>query len=394
MSWNKMADLVRDIIKDDCRKDFNNSLLECKDSDYYTGILDNIYTNQYDKFAIFHYGKEGRRLKSIDGLLTEARGLVIDLSNGNIISAPFKKFYNYGELAASKNIDQDTKVAAPVKLDGDMVCFRYYEKKIVTSGTVVIDPEYKFSKTVKKFYNSAPIGLHKLIREYKNYTCIFEMITLDNPHVVQYTKGDEGLYLIGLRDVRDGKELSYELVTTIAKSYGIRTVELNYYTMKELLEMRKTNSCKNIEGWVIEVDGMKVKLKVDDYTDMSYALGFSRNVNSIIKATADGRFDDFISRVPISLRPPIEETHTKLENYLDAIEYLKSKYMDYSLKPRAFKEYCDNLDLPKPVVSNLKRYYSKHLSMSPLMAHPNSYIKMAEVDTILKFKEGLDNDHR
>jgi tRNA splicing ligase len=58
-----------------------------------------------------------------------------------------------------------------------------------------------------------------MIKDNPYLTFIFEYISLKDIHTVNYKEEQQGLYLIGIRDVTNGKQWFYSDVKEMAKRY-------------------------------------------------------------------------------------------------------------------------------------------------------------------------------
>lgn len=143
-----------------------------------------------------------------------------------------------------------------------------------------------------------------------------EYISKKDAHVVNYAKEQEGLYLIGVRDVDTGEEASYREVLLFAEKYNIPTTVMYETSLDKVLSSLGDKKSNEAEGFVINIDGFKVKLKYDDYVMMHTILSKTASPNTVIRAIADGGFDDFISKVPESHKERVLETADKVFHYL------------------------------------------------------------------------------
>ena len=313
-------------------KDFNimlKFLEECYNGKYETiykghvplkkllDIFKPLQINCYDGLALFKYvnfivlndmeifGANFWRLHN--GLYKECRSVVIDIVKKCIVLAPQAKFFNVNENDEwsydniKNRISKANTVEITNKLDGSNQNYRWYNGEIIGSGSSAIDK--RESWRLQKGYNLLTLSHKVMMRDYKDYTFMYEFISPENRRVVNYTKEQEGLYLFGMRNVKTGKELTYNEVLQIASEYDVPTTELYQDSFDDIMGQLDNYSSDEKEGWVIGISDeqgniFKAKLKVNDYVLMHKALAKLISPNAIIKAIADGKWDDFYSKIP------------------------------------------------------------------------------------------------
>ena len=154
-----------------------------------------------------------------------------------------------------------------------------------------------------------------MLYENQDFTFIFEYISLKDAHVVMYDKAQEGLYLIGMRNIYTGEELYYDDVKVYAEKYNVLMTQIENITLEKVLEDMKTYKSNEKEGWVMNVDGHRIKIKCDDYIQLHRLLDYVSSINVIIRSIADGYFDDLIAKVP--------------KNYVGRIRFVASRIYEF-----------------------------------------------------------------
>jgi hypothetical protein len=139
--------------------------------------------------------------------------------------------------------------------------------------------------------------------------------------VVNYTAAQEGMYLIGIRDVTTGIEFTYNQVKNFAIKYNVPMTDIENTTLDKILEDCKKYKSHEKEGWVIYIDGHRIKLKCDDYVSLHKMLDYISSVNVIIKNIANDTYDDLLSKVP--------------ENYKGRVQSVANQVFDYSKRVTA-----------------------------------------------------------
>jgi len=250
-----------------------------------------------------------------DGFYRECRSVVLDSINDCLIITPFKKFRNLNEAeecsleVVQELIKNASCIEISEKLDGSMQCARYYEGDYLLTGAQAVDVNNSWRlQDGYELLDSLP-GYKNMLEDYPEDTHIFESITMRDAHVVKYTKDQEGLYLIGIRNVHTGKEASYAEVLARAKEYNIPSTKVFTKTLDEVLSELDDKQSNEAEGFVVNIDGFKIKIKYNDYCQMHRVLGELSSINLVIKQIADNTFDDFIS---MELRTRYEDQHFSL----------------------------------------------------------------------------------
>ena len=172
-------------------------------------------------------------------------------------------------------------------------------------------------------------------------TFIFEYISLKDAHVVKYTKEQEGLYLIGIRSNEYGTELPYHAVTIIANMYKIPTTEIFNKTFNEVMNELDDKSSDEAEGFVINIDGYKIKVKYNDYVHIHKALSKLSSINLIIHSIADDQYDDLLSKLPTAYHEKVKRVAAIVFHYIRTTEKQIREY--YNEAPKENKKAFMNL---------------------------------------------------
>ena len=320
----KQYEIEEKLVSEDGTETTRTKTISCLE--YWIEMLSEIYPaakekikyleiNQKDgKYVLIRYGKfssagdgqyeiTAENLWEVDnGFYLECRSVVINLEDEEIVIAPFRKFRNLNECPAN-NIDvvtEEIKNAKTVeitnKLDGSMQCLRWYKGDIFMTGSQALDPD--LSWRLKDGISRLTDNYIVMAKENEDFTFIFEYIALEDAHVVKYTKDQEGLYLIGARNVFTGRQCSYKEVKEFAVKYQIPMTEIFNKTFDEVLEDIKTIKSDDMEGFVVNIDGHMIKVKGDDYVQIHKILSKISSVNLIIQCIANGTTDDLYSKVP------------------------------------------------------------------------------------------------
>lgn len=292
----------------------------------------------------------------------ECRSVVINLKDEELVLVPFRKFFNLDEVAENqlevilKKIENAKSVEISNKLDGSMQQARYYQGEFVMSGSSALETKNSFR--LEEGYEFLKENYRRMLKDYPDLTFIFEYISMRDQHVVKYTEADQGLTMIGARNVYTGAILSYKQLKAFKDIYGVSVVDLETGTLEEMLEKTKTYRSDEKEGWVINIDGHLVKLKVEDYVKVHKLLSQVSSPNVIIEAIGDGYYDDLFSKVPQAYRDRVEKIANQVFKYVKNKEheilewYCKAPKND----KKDFMVWVDN-QVPKELVGYVKCKY-------------------------------------
>lgn len=390
--WNKLYQMVMKI-KRNYENKFGNILhynfeqwIQELNMKEFNDFVEPLQVNQFNEFILIRYGlAEMQRgmWEDKNSIYRQCRSVVIDLKREELVLTPFRKFFNLNEVEENKieNIITELQNANVVeisdKLDGSMQSCRYYNNDYFMCGSMALDESNSWRLADGK---SMLTENHKyMIKSNENLTFVFEYISLKDSHVVCYNKESEGLYLIGVIDITDGYEYNYSEVLEIANKYNINVVQLEDITFEEILELSKTMKSNEKEGWVINIDGHKVKLKCDDYVNLHRMLDVVSSVNVIIQNVADGTFDDLISKVPEMYRFRTIEIYDKIINYVKNTNNTIDKYYNeaYNEDKKTFMIAVDKC--PKEIRGYLRaKYLGQEINL--LKSTNGGYKKMKEID--------------
>lgn len=321
-----------------------------------------------------------------DGFYLECRSVVIDIKENRLVVTPFKKFRNLNECEETsiENISKRIKDAKCVefsdKLDGSMQAVRYYNDSIVMCGSTSLNPE--FSWRLKDGYHMLfdRAGYIDLIMDNPLLTFIFEYISMKDAHVVVYSKDQEGLYLIGIRNSVTGEEYSYKEVNSFANKYGIPTTRVFDKTLDDVIKELDDKKSNEAEGFVVNIDGYKVKIKYNDYVSMHRILSEISSINLVIKNIADGTFDDMISKVPKAYKDRVMQTANIVFRYIHNTELKIKEYFDKAPKDdkKEFMLWVES-NVPNSIKAFVReKYYGREYNL--IKNRSGRYLKVNEME--------------
>jgi hypothetical protein len=240
----------------------------------------------------------------------EARGLVLEKNTWNILSMPFKRFFNYGDHYASK-LDEKRTVYLE-KRDGTLI--QVYWDKVISEWCVntmfseanefISVDNIKTDMTHKSLFLKKSIEYNSDLTFFdKDNTYIFELTSPYNKVVVDYDKIE--LRLIGCRNLNDLIEYNFDELNAISKQIKIPLVENYEFNSIEdcLNSFYNYNDSFNFEGYVA-FDGInRVKIKNPAYVVVHLT---KRNINEIdlskpymfLDIVKQNEIDEFILSFP------------------------------------------------------------------------------------------------
>lgn len=318
-------DALYDYTEGNCLAHWVNSL----GNPLYQRMLAELTVTEHDRMMLLHYGYphdiDGvQYYEAFDGLLAECRSVVIDVDGECLVLTPFRKFMNINECpstsmdAIRERLSRATVVEFSDKMDGSMQSARFHDGRLVMSGSRSLDR----SKSLRLERGYSFIESHgnymDMLRDNPDLTFVFEYIFDDDPHVVDYSGRDQGLYLIGIRDIRDGREYHYHEVLDMAERYGVMSTSMETMGLDEALEHLRTVQGNEKEGFVMNIDGFRVKLKSDDYVFLNKVSWKIYEEENILNAIKNGTFDDVISKLPPKTRAEVMPKAERVFAYMES----------------------------------------------------------------------------
>lgn len=250
-----------------------------------------VKTPHPDGFKIYKYSKKVHfdRLWLTNPWIEKARGLVLDTA-GNIISHPFDKLYNFGEYNAGKHLPLDTQVQKIEKMNGYLanISMHPFRNEIfaTSQGSMAKDAPF-----VKFIYDFVTPEVEKTLIDFfrtNKVTLMFENIHPDDPHIIEYSPKDYGLWLIGVRGLNlDDKIYSEKEVDEIAKQLGFKRPKWSVDSLGNVINDMKTNQT---EGYMIRLlDGTPVmKMKSDYYLITKFIGRIGNNMTDFMYRDPEG----------------------------------------------------------------------------------------------------------
>ena len=302
----------------------------------YNPIFNEVQINQHEDLVLIRYGlhEMGKGMwEDKNSPLREARSLVFNLRTEEMVLTPFRKFFNLNEIWETSTEVVEAKIKycklfeVSEKMDGSMQSYRWYNGEIVGSGSMALDTKNSFR--LEEGFEMLTENHKRMLEDFPTVTFIFEYISEKDKHVVPYDYSKKkGLYLIGARSVIDGEEYSYNVIKDISSCYGIPCCKTyQYNTLSEVLEHLNKMTVKDGEGFVLNIDGFKLKLKCKDYLQLHRLDDKLSSPNVIIQAYAEGTIDDLYA----NMTPLMKEKNKDVMDTIEKFMYKMRHKIDMNL---------------------------------------------------------------
>lgn len=268
----------------------------------------------------------------------EARGVVVDIKEMQLVSSPYRKFFNLNEkpetslLAILDFMKNANSIIVKNKEDGSMIsCSRYKDELVVaTPGSLTS----KQALWAKDFIENHHPSLKETLPGH--LTFIFEAVYPDNRIVVDYGE-TEALILTNIRNKETGRLLDEQEIEHFASLFQLPTPKKESQGLLELMEAakdRKRYPANDKEGWVFIVrtpdEERLFKLKCDDYCEVHRIIFYATSPKIVFQKIKSGTFDDFYAKIPEALQPlalkianvvllHVEKTERELKKFLGSI---------------------------------------------------------------------------
>lgn len=308
-------------------------------------------------------------------IVKQCRGTVVD-EDGNIICAPYLKFFNYGDAYADE-IDWSTAVVRE-KIDGQLIkMFRYDGQTYwVTNGgwnpeclELSYQSPFENGKSLLEFAigdsgwcDNVPDG----------WTLMFELTSPYNQIICEYS--EPKLWFHGCRN-NEGEEVTpLEAVIRFRLNYDIPKI-IPSRSISELTELLNTWNGMEQEGVVVcDRNWHRIKIKCKDYLKLK----FEKCLNSpktLWKLWAEGEWDDMYGEAKEKIIKFNDEVNELL--HLFSFFYGYTQYRKTNLK----KTFDNEREIRKSFAQDLISNHEK----SPFL----KYMFLAYDRTLPEFNESI-----
>lgn len=318
---------------------------------YYNKVIESLLLNESMGMLLIKYNDLNIDWCAYDGFYRECRSVVIDVLRDELVLTPFRKFFNINELeetqlhVVQERMNDAVRIEITDKIDGSMCSARWYRKDLIMSGSQALDIAKSYR--LENYYSwvHKHDNILKMLQSYPDYTFIFEGVFPNDVHIVQYDEQMFGLHLLGMRRVADGHELAYHQVVEVAEYFNVPHIKIFDMTFEEAYQDAINNGRKanEGEGYVIDIDGQKYKLKYNDYVYIHKIISKMISPNAIIAAIRENRWDDFYSKIPLAYQPQAKEMADNIYKYIRMFDdrvtkwyYLTRDFVDYTDDRKTF----------------------------------------------------------
>jgi hypothetical protein len=265
-----------------------------------------VQKHQTAKLFIYNYTAKCQYEGLWNDTTLRCRGLILD-EQGNVVSQPFKKFFNLEEHSANEIPLLPFEVYE--KLDGSLGILYWLDEKpmIATRGSFHSEQAIKATAMLHAEY------AHTFDKLRKDCTYLFEIIYPQNKIVVDYGKHEQ-LILLAMIDKATGLDLTLPL-----ENIGFPQVK-KYDGLADLQALKELN-WENSEGFVIKFqNSFRLKIKFADYIRLHRIMtGISNKM--IWEYLKDNKsFEDMLNHVPDEFYKWVKHTMKGLEDKYAAIE--------------------------------------------------------------------------
>jgi len=323
-------------------------------------------TSPCGKLFLYNYTDHCTYEKKWDKYTLNARGTVYEVGTGKVIARAFPKFFNFGELAVSKqrNLLKQTNFDSFEKMDGSLGIVYFYdgEWRINTRGSFTSDQAIRGKEILDSKY-----GGHGRICRGNTY--LVEIIYPENRIIVDY--GNEcKLTFLAAFSTESGEELNPDNIHPAHSLYLINN-RAPKYTFNSIDEVIETQSKlgKMEEGFVVRfADGYRCKFKSAEYLKVARLLSEMTLLN-FWKAMINGEvqaeiieeipeeFRDECDRLKENIELSYQKVRTEVEqDYLYAIKSIGGLYElseDRKKLGIFIKEHGDEIKHPAAMFSKL-----------------------------------------
>ena len=281
--------------------------------------------SEYQSLVVLNYSQIDS--PKIHPIVSECRGLILEKDTWNIISYPFKRFFNYEEV--QEQFDFEKSVAIQ-KLDGSLISFFYYNSQwlMATRGVIENASNVGFSNISFKdlFYETLKRYNHNDFD--KSFCYCFELTAPENRVVTMYDERE--LHLLTMREIGSWAELSLPALKEQSKKLGIDLPMIvdPIYNKDEIISLAK-NMATLQEGFVAinyscrDTDGIsfkRIKVKNPSYVAIHHLKDSAgRSLRSLVGLVLDNEQDEFLGYFP-EFKPHIDKVKDKFDEYLKTID--------------------------------------------------------------------------
>ena len=234
----------------------------------------------------------------------EARGITFDEDTGHLISLPFHKFFNLGEVEETQpRLIRFQNFVFEEKFDGSMITpaiVRVAEGGSLEPGLhIALKTKKSFSSDVALTANrvaSANIKRFCMYMLERDYCPIFEFTHPDHKVVIEY--GEEPQFLLlAVRCMKTGRYIARQIWNSLADTWGIGYSPAARVPIADPGQPVEIHDMRGIEGFVLVDDDsedrrFRVKVKTKWYLDRHRMLDVRER--DIARFFLEDKLDDMV----------------------------------------------------------------------------------------------------
>lgn len=314
-------------------------LSDLMDIDLFAEMIDRqmitITDHPWLSLEVMNYTAAAQYSRTWNDCTRACRGLIVDANTSHIVSRPFPKFFNLGELTDADIPAEKFDVLE--KMDGSLGILypdshRDSGYAIATRGSFTSDQAQHATAVLNAQYND--------FHPRDGHTYLFEILYPSNRIVVDY-HGMDDLVLLDVIDNVTGQSAEhamYDWPGPAVKTYG---------GVDSLADLLTRPQLDNFEGYVVRFKGgMRVKVKMDEYVRLHRLVtGVStKTVHEFLSAGRD--LSELVDRVPDEFHQWVQRTVAGQQAaYMGVFDAAKAdaeyamKMADICMQPRGSKEH-------------------------------------------------------
>lgn len=256
-----------------------------------------------------------------DDITSICRGLVTDV-DGNVVSLPYPKFFNWGQPQAPGPEITTGPFQAYDKMDGSLIIVGNFD------GEAVVSTKGSFNT----WHSEVARNMLEGFVPYTGSTAIFELIHPDNRIVVDYGDRKE-LVLLGATETVDRCDhFTPDEYAETSGWHGNVAVSRSFRLQAMLQTVQNLENGTNREGFVLVwpvADGPshRVKIKFAQYMQLHRTLSRLSNV-AVWEALSTGTFDTLLDVVPDEFYHQVRECADELNSEHGAVISLVTDLAD------------------------------------------------------------------
>jgi hypothetical protein len=259
-------------------------------------------------------------------IVRECRGIVLEDSTYKLVAKGFTRFFNYGECEEEREKFDWSNFTVTEKVDGSLILVYYYEGswRFNTSGSFGDGKAGTYNGSWERLFLvgfGTSLDL-KITQEElpwnKNYTYIFELCSPWTQVVQIYP--EPKVTLLGISDIVNNYELSFEEVKEEANRLGISKILVSQYHMKSTEDIysflhTKESEDPAYEGVVIrDRQNIRFKIKSESYIRLHHMAdnGNIGNPKHFVPFLLKGEAEEVLIYFP-SLKPLLDKAQEKID---------------------------------------------------------------------------------